>query len=137
MKKIIRITESHLNSLIENEILSGKNIISESISIKGAKIIPVKIDWNGPEGKHSGQLKIIYGNKTIYYKMTVDHFLYSGSILITNIWENGDGYKVKDNTGKVFPLTKKEMGNIVDRAILEYNTFTIKGDATVKFDKTS
>jgi hypothetical protein len=139
MKRIIKITESHLDRIIKTMLTEENNLIDESVSLSGAKVIPVPINWKGPYGKFSGQLKIVKDNKEIFYKLTVDHWAYSGPILVEKLWKSDkDGdYKVVDSTGKTFSVSLKEMKKIVANAIAEMNTFTIHGGAKVTFDKTS
>lgn len=137
--EIIYLSESDLKK-ITNVVTNNKKIsLNEAISLKGAKISPVPIDWNGPKGKYSGQIKIQYGEGVSYYKLTVVHFLYEGPILITKLWYDSDNgeYKVQDNTGKNFPVTKKQMEEIVEKGIEEIRSFTVKGDALLKLTKTA
>jgi hypothetical protein len=130
MKKVIKITESHLNRIITNMLTEENILINEEVSLLGVKIIPVP---------NIGKIKIVKDKKEIFYKLSVDHWLYSGPIVVDKLWENvkdGD-YKVVDNTGKKFSVSKKDMEEIINNSLKEIKKFTIYGKAKITFEKTS
>jgi hypothetical protein len=130
MKKVIKITESHLNRIITNMLTEENILINEDVSLLGVKIIPVP---------NIGKIKIVKDKKEIFYKLSVDHWLYSGPIVVDKLWENvkdGD-YKVVDNTGKKFSVSKKDMEEIINNSLKEIKKFTIYGKAKITFEKTS
>ncbi len=131
MKKIIKLTESDLIKIVKRVISesSNKSVISESISVGGAQISVVPINWKDPKvGKYSGQLKVVYAGKTRYYKLTVDTAFYDGAVLIDKLWSNsnGKGYTVKDSTGKTFEVKTPQMNSIVKQIKEDIKNFTIQ-----------
>ena len=129
MKKVIKLTESKLISLIER-------VLNEYADING-----VKIDTNG-----KGHLTV--GDNS--YKTTVDcekfyKTVYSGPVSIKKIWTSKKGgISAVDNTGKQFTLdpqkskyitTKMSRGDNVIQTTATGKIWGVEGTCKVKFSK--
>jgi hypothetical protein len=131
VRKIIKLTESDLVNIVKRVIseTTKKTVITESINVGGAEISVVPINWKDPKvGKYSGQIKVVYAGKVRYYKLTVDTAFYDGAVLIQKLWTNsgGDGYTVKDSTGKTFNIKDEQMNSIVKKVKEDNQNFTVQ-----------
>jgi hypothetical protein len=106
MKKIIKLTESELKSLIKRIVTENLN---ETITLHGVTLSPAN-------SKHGGPILTKYKNITNKYSVTVDTALYDGPVGVKYIYKNKkDGkYYITDNTGKTFELPYKKLTYIIN-----------------------
>ena len=117
MKKIIKLTESELISLVERIVTN----LNESINVNGVKI-------SAANSKSGGPIKVQFSNITKIYSVMVDTLLgYDGPVGVKFIYKEGGKYYMVDNTNKKFEL---------DMVNLKYITNEVKkGSKIIKINK--
>ena len=119
MKKIIRLTESELTSLIERIVTENLN---ESITVNDVKMSAANTTSGGP-------LKTLHNNTTNLYSVVVDTAAYDGKVGIKYIYKKGSKYYMKTNAKQEFELEINK---------LKYITTQIKkGAKTIKVSQGS
>ena len=117
MKKIIKLTESELTSLVERIVTENLN---ESINVNGVKM-------SAANSKSGGPIKVQFTNITNIYSVMVDTWTYDGAVGVKFIYKEGGKYYMRDNTDKKFEL---DMDN------LKYITNEVKkGTKIIKINK--
>jgi hypothetical protein len=110
MKKVIRLTESDLVRIV-------KRVLNESISFYGVSITP----------SNDGKGRLIFKSKDRQesYKVIAKIFFKTYTISVKSIWKESNGdIKVKDNTGKVFPINNTNIIDLVKQFNQKKSTLT-------------
>lgn len=104
MKKIIKLTESELKSLIERIVRENLN---ESITVNGVTL-------SAANRKSGGPILAKYKNITDKYSVTVDTVSYDGPVGVKYIYKKNGKYYMTDNTNKTFKLPYKKLTDIIN-----------------------
>jgi len=117
MKKIIKLTESELKSLIERIVTENLN---ESITLHGVTL-------SAANSKHGGPILTKYKNITNKYSVTVDTAFYDGPVGVKYIYKKNGKYYMTDNTNKTNELPYKKLTYIINSIKNNENKIEVKG----------
>jgi len=101
-----------------------KQLLSEGIGFNGVTLSTVPIKYNDPKkglyypnAKYSGFLKIVYNNKTYFYKVHVDTSLYSGPVLLqsVSVHQNKTDFNIITSENQSMKIEHDQMENITNQ----------------------
>ena len=87
-----------------------KHLLQESVNINGVTLKPKNAESGGP-------VVAMFDGQTYTYNITADTVLYRGKVGVVAIWESKKKpgtYWMKDNTGKVFELSRTNLYKIIE-----------------------
>ena len=117
MKKIIKLTESELKSLIERIVRENLN---EGITLNGVTLSAANSTQGGP-------ILAKYKDITNKYSVTVDTPFYDGPVGVKYIFKKNGKYYMTDNTNKNTELPYKKLTYITNSIKNNKNKIEVKG----------